>query len=110
MMWGNGMGWGAWLLMALTTVGFWALVVFGIVTLFRGTGGAGPRERVHDQGARQILDERFARGEIDKAEYLEKKELISQRAPVRKADQPDKEPEAPESPETAPVEEDLRLE
>ena len=27
-----------------------------------------------------ILDERFARGEIDKAEYQEKKQLISQRA------------------------------
>ena len=64
-MWGNGMGWGAWLLMSLTTLGFWALVVFGIVALFRGTGAAGPRERDPERSARQILDERFARGEID---------------------------------------------
>ena len=44
MMWGNGMGWGGWLLMTLTTVAFWAVVVFGIVALFRGSGGPGPRD------------------------------------------------------------------
>ena len=75
-MWGNGMGWGAWLLMALTTVGFWALVVVGIVALFRGTSTAGPSERDHQHGARQILDERFARGEIDVDEYRSRQSLL----------------------------------
>lgn len=69
MMWGNGMGWGGWLLMSLTTVGFWALVVFGIVALFRGTRDAGTRDRSPERGAHQLLDERFARGEIDVEEY-----------------------------------------
>ena len=76
MMWGNGMGWGGWLLMTLTTVGLWALVVFGIVVLFRGTGTAGPRDRDPEPGARQILDERFARGEIDAEEYRSRQSLL----------------------------------
>ena len=76
MMWGNGMGWGGWLLMTLTTVGFWALVVFGIVALFRGIGGANPPDRDRAPGARQILDERFARGEIDAEEYRSRQSLL----------------------------------
>ena len=79
MMWGNGMGWGGWLLMTLTTVAFWALVVFGIVALFRGTGGSGPRDRDPERGARQILDERFARGEIDAEEYRSRQSLLRPR-------------------------------
>jgi putative membrane protein len=81
MMWGNGMGWGGWLLMILTTVGFWALVVFGIVALFRGVGGgAGPRTGAGAASAHQILDERFARGEIDVEEYHARKNILP---PVR---------------------------
>ena len=77
MMWGNGMGWGGWLLMTLTTVAFWAVVVFGIVALFRGSGGPGPRDGSRDADARQILDERFARGEIDAEEYRSRQNLLS---------------------------------
>lgn len=76
MMWGNGMGWGGWLLMSFTTVGFWALVVFGIVALFRGTRDAGTRDRPPERGAHQILDERFARGEIDAEEYRARQSVL----------------------------------
>ncbi|MTE12493.1 SHOCT domain-containing protein [Nocardia aurantiaca] len=78
MMWyGNGMsGWGY----ALMTIGmliFWALVIGGLVTLVRYSGGAAPRG---DAGARQtpqqILAERYARGEIDDEEYTRRLELL----------------------------------
>jgi putative membrane protein len=77
MMWGNGMGWGGWLLMTLTTVVFWAVVVFGIVALFRGSGGSVPHGGRRDTDARKILDERFARGEIDAEEYRSRQSILS---------------------------------
>ena len=74
MMWWNdgmgyGMGWGGWVLMAVVMVAFWGLVVAGVLALFRSmrtdrTASFGP-----DARAREILDERFARGEIDAEEY-----------------------------------------
>jgi hypothetical protein len=42
--------------------------------------------------ALDILDERFARGEIERAEYAEKKELISQRAGPPKMEVPERDP------------------
>lgn len=76
MMWSEGMGWGGWLLMSLTTVGFWALVVFGIVALFRGTREGGPPGPSRESDAQHILDERFARGEIDAEEYRRRLEVL----------------------------------
>lgn len=79
MMWGygNGMGWGGWLLMSLIMVAFWALVIFGIVALFRGTRDPGTRDRRMERGPQQILDERFARGEIDAEEYRARRSVLS---------------------------------
>jgi putative membrane protein len=62
-------GWGGWIVMTLTMLAFWSLVVFGVIAMFRGDreaqSGQAPRER----SPHQILDERFARGEIDVDEY-----------------------------------------
>ena len=70
MMWhgmdGWGLGWGmmgiGWLFMVL----FWVLVIVGIVALVRwlggGPGGGGRR-------ARDILNERYAKGEITKEQF-----------------------------------------
>lgn len=64
MMWGP---WGRGTGMGLGSLLFVALIVIGVVLVLRqvpsgeSRGGAG--------SARQILDERFARGEIDQDEY-----------------------------------------
>jgi putative membrane protein len=77
MMWNSGMGWGGWLLMSVTTVAFWAVVVFGIVALFRGTRDGGSRsDQRGPESADHILEERFARGEIDAEEYRQRKQVL----------------------------------
>ena len=53
------------------------MVVFGIVALFRGSGRPGPRDGHRDGDARRILDERFARGEIDAEEYRSRQSTLS---------------------------------
>ncbi len=72
MMWSDGgWSWWGWLVMSLVMVGFWAAVAWLIVTVIRGgnrhgssAAGASPTD-----SAERILAERFARGEIDAAEY-----------------------------------------
>jgi putative membrane protein len=61
----NGWSWWGWVLMSLTMVGFWGLVIWGIVALFRRGGDSRP-ERPDPE---RILAERFASGEIDEEEY-----------------------------------------
>ena len=64
MMWGYGFGysWAGWLMMAF----FWAFLLAGVVWLVRGVSST--HEQRYD-GARRILDDRFARGEITSEEY-----------------------------------------
>ena len=63
----DGMGWGGGLGMVLGMVAFWGLVVWAVVVLFRSSGSQGSRAADHDP--LDILDDRFARGEIDEVEY-----------------------------------------
>jgi putative membrane protein len=77
MWWNDGMGAGGWVVMTLVMVGFWALVILAVVALFRGlstdgktSGPAGPPD------PQRILDERFARGEINADEYHARQEVL----------------------------------
>lgn len=72
MMWGPWGGGGWW---GLGSLLFLALIVIGIVLLVRDPS-AGPEPRREGRTARDILDERFARGEIDAGEYEERRRTL----------------------------------
>lgn len=77
-MWGEmgsmGWGWGWGMLGAVHMVLWWVLIVLGIAVLvkwlFGGTRGGG---RPGGHGALDILRERYARGEIGKDEFEQKR-------------------------------------
>lgn len=85
-MWGGmggyGYGWdGGWLGMGIGMIGtllFWVLIVVGIVVLVKwlvgsqAPGGAPPAKSALD-----ILKERYARGEIQREEFEQKKRDLS---------------------------------
>lgn len=67
--WGWGMGFGM-----FGMVLFWALVIYGIVVLVRRSGGSSaPSGPPTSKSAHDVLNERYARGEIDKREFDEKR-------------------------------------
>ena len=71
-MWGHmgDYGWGGGMGMLL----FWGLLIAGIVMLVRcsmGSGACGKRER--EKSTLDILKERYARGEIEREEFEQKK-------------------------------------
>jgi putative membrane protein len=72
MMWGDGW-WG--LGMGIVWLVFLGLVVGGIVLAVRGSSG-GATDRGRERSALDILDERFARGEIDRDEYEERRRVL----------------------------------
>ncbi|MCG6942198.1 MAG: SHOCT domain-containing protein [Thiohalocapsa sp.] len=55
----------------------WIVIIGAVVLLVRAlTGGSPGAWTAGGKSARQLLDERFARGEIDRDEYEEKRRLL----------------------------------
>ena len=76
---GGGMGAGGWVAMAFAMLVFWGLVAVGIVLLVRSAGHR-HEAAVGSTGASaalNILEARFARGEIDADEYARRRDLLS---------------------------------
>ena len=69
-------GWGGWLLMGSMMVVFWGLLIAVGVALFRGIRREGPAGSSGPASAQRILDERFARGEIDADDYRTRSQLL----------------------------------
>ena len=77
MMWGyDGFGFGGGG-MGIGMLLFWGLIIFGIVMLARGFGGTSTASAslpvVRAKTPLDVLGERYARGEIDKAEFAQKR-------------------------------------
>ena len=79
----DGSGWGGgggWLMMALAMVAFWGLLVWVVIALFRSSQ-PDRRDPSSPPDALEILDSRFARGEIDEEEYHARRSVL--RAQIR---------------------------
>lgn len=69
MFWGVEGWWGS-LLMILTMLVFWGAIITALVFVIRSfSNTAGPTPGSYTAQAERLLAERFARGEIDEAEY-----------------------------------------
>ena len=74
-----GWGWGGMVLGPLFMI-FWLAVLVGVIVLVvRWLGSGSPGSGRPEQGARDILDERYARGEIDREEYQRRRQDMSER-------------------------------
>lgn len=84
MYWGNG-GWGMMLTTVFANLLLWGLIITGIVLLVRSFGRPGsaatPGTATPGTAARAtpqaLLAERYARGEIDDAEYVHRMQVIN---------------------------------
>ena len=75
MMWGyNGFGFGGGA-MGIGMLLFWGLIIAAIVVLVRGVGArtGGSEPRAAERSALDVLRERYARGEIERSEFEDKR-------------------------------------
>jgi putative membrane protein len=83
MFWYGNAGWPFWevALMWIGMIAFWGLLIWAVYALVTGatrrpSSGTGGEEHRGD-GARRILDERLARGEIDTDEYRRLRDVLA---------------------------------
>ena len=69
--------------MMVVMVLFWGAIIFGVVWLIRGVarGGPPPGERLaRRESAVEILERRFAEGEISEDDYRARREVLANQA------------------------------
>lgn len=73
-MWHMGDGWGWWMIFGwVWMVAFWGLIIWAVVTVVSRFSGGAPRQRTESSTALEILEERYARGEISYEEFEERR-------------------------------------
>ncbi|KPC64345.1 hypothetical protein ADL29_12590 [Streptomyces chattanoogensis] len=83
MMYWDGGGWAWMAFMPLVWIVLIGLVVWAVIRLVHGSSGTGTgaREGERRESPREILDRRFASGEIDADTYSEAKKRLAQHEP-----------------------------
>ena len=84
MMWGYG-GYGGYGFgggMGIGMLLFWGVIIFAVIMMVRGLGGnsnpPASGARIQDKTALDILGERYARGEIERAEFEQRRNELSE--------------------------------
>ena len=78
--WHDGWGWGGMMFGGFMMIAFWGVIIVLIVLAVRWLGSSSAQGRADSTSGKAALDilaERFARGEIDKAEFEERKRSLS---------------------------------
>ena len=97
-MWGSGWGW----IGGLATAIFWVLViVFAVLLLRRELPHLRPTNR--DSPALRLLEERYARGEITREDFLHRREVLMRASAPIAAPPPPAEPMTPEPSTSEPT-------
>ena len=73
---GDGPGWFGWVLMSLGILAFWAVLVFGALALYWNVRRDRAGSRPAGEEPMRLLEERFARGEIDAEEFTRRRDLL----------------------------------
>ncbi|MFM6851646.1 MAG: SHOCT domain-containing protein [Terrabacter sp.] len=72
----SGPGWFGWLMMALAMLVFWGAIVLGAVAAYRALRRDHERTTTDRDDPVKILEQRFARGEIDSDEFSRRREML----------------------------------
>jgi putative membrane protein len=76
---GDGYSWGGMVFGMVSMLLFWVLLIAAVVILIRYAGGGGISSgRQQEKTALNILKERYARGEIEREEFEQKKRDLSE--------------------------------